>query len=276
MPVKKVEISERESIQEFPENRSDRFSRRLVLSLKVNSICCFFWVFRGEGGQDRIPTLLLSPKAAQLVANLLVEHNTRKLQGLVQNVYDILLVLLVEEYFSRSTIHDQAFFFFVFLKKIPSHSPCQFAEGPPARRQDPKSTLVALTAAPLILPFFQVQDKTSRDSLSFSQLARCVASWSRGGIFRRRPPAARSVKHPAGGACSTKTGRRAGRCKSLEVEQEQRELRLEPYPSRSDALESSRRRRGALNPKKLVGKPLSLRARNKRALTRWRRPRSRD
>lgn len=168
------------------------------------------------------------------------------------------------------------FFFFVFLKKIHSHSPCQFVEGPPARRQDPKSTLVALTAAPLILPFFQVQDKTSRDSLSFSQLARCVASWNRGGIFRRRPPAARRVKHPAGGACSTKTGRRAGRCKSLEVEQEQRELRLEPYPARSDALESSRRRRGALDPKKLVGKPLSLRARNKRALTRWRRPRSRD
>ena len=56
------------------------------------------------------------------------------------------------------------FFFFVFLKKIHSHSPCQFVQGPPARRQDPKSTLVALTAAPLILPFFQVQDKTSRDS----------------------------------------------------------------------------------------------------------------
>lgn len=122
----------------------------------------FFLVF----GQDRIPTLLLSPKAAQLVArpDLLVEHNTGKLQGLVQNVYDILVVLLVEEYFSRSTIHDQAFFFFVFLKKIHSHSPCQFVQGPPARRQDPKSTLVALTAAPLILPFFQVQDKTSRDS----------------------------------------------------------------------------------------------------------------
>ena len=85
--------------------------------------------------------------------------------SLVQNVYDILVVLLVEEYFSRSTIHDQAFFFFfVFLKKIHSHSPCQFVQGPPARRQDPKSTLVALTAAPLILPFFQVQDKTSRDS----------------------------------------------------------------------------------------------------------------
>ena len=68
VPVKKKEISERESIQEFPENRSDRFSRRLVLSLKVNSICCFFWVFGREGGQDRIPTLLLSPKAAQLLA----------------------------------------------------------------------------------------------------------------------------------------------------------------------------------------------------------------
>ena len=77
----------------------------------------FFWVF----GQDRIPTLLLSPKAAQLVArpDLLVEHNTGKLQGLVQNVYDILLVLLVEEYFSRSTIHDQAFFFFSYsLRKF--------------------------------------------------------------------------------------------------------------------------------------------------------------
>ena len=108
-----MEISERESIQEFPENRSDRFSRRLVLSFKStppsSSQLFFFWVF----GQDRIPTLLLSPKAAHLVArpDLLVEHNTGKLQGLVQNVYDILVVLLVEEYFSRSTIHDQAFFF---------------------------------------------------------------------------------------------------------------------------------------------------------------------
>ena len=48
-----------------------------------------------------------------------MEHNTGKLQGLVQNVYDILVVLLVEEYFSRSTIHDQAFFFFSYsLRKL--------------------------------------------------------------------------------------------------------------------------------------------------------------
>lgn len=276
VPVKKLEISERESIQEFPKNRSDRFSRRLVLSFKStppsSSQLDFFWVF----GQDRVPTLLLSPKAAQLVArpDLLVEHNTRKLQGLVQNVYDILLVLLVEEYFSRSTIHDQAFFFFSYSLRKFTLSICSRPARPAPRPKIYSRSLDCGSPHSSVFPS-PGQDVKGLSS-SFSQLARCVASWNRGGIFRRRPPAARSVKHPAGGACSTKTGRRAGRCKSLEVEQEQRELRLEPYPARSDALESSRRRRGALNPKKLVGKPLSLRARNKRALTRWRRPRSRD
>ena len=150
----------------------------------------------GRGAKTGFLHSSCRPRPRSFWPDLLVEHNTGKLQGLVQNVYDILVVLLVEEYFSRSTIHDQAFFFFVFLKKIHSHSPCQFVEGPPARRQDPKSTLVALTAAPLILPFFQVQDKTSRDSrLRFRNLQGVLQAGTEEVSFAvdRRPRAESSI-----------------------------------------------------------------------------------
>ena len=168
MPVKKVEISERESIQEFSRESKRQILEEACLVFEGqlhlhHHNWFFFWCLAKTGFLHSS----CRPRPRSLWPGQTSWWNTIRENyrvSLVQNVYDILVVLLVEEYFSRSTIHDQAFFFFVFLKKIHSHSPCQFAEGPPARRQDPKSTLVALTAAPLILPFFQVQDKTSRDS----------------------------------------------------------------------------------------------------------------
>ena len=69
VPVKKVEISERESIQEFFRESKRQILEEacLVFSGQLHHLR-FFLVFGREVGQDRIPTLLLSPKAAQLVA----------------------------------------------------------------------------------------------------------------------------------------------------------------------------------------------------------------
>ena len=167
MPVKKVEIFERESIQEF-----SRESKRQILE----EACLVFegqlhlhhhnWFFLGVWPTpDSYTPLVAQGRAACGQARPPGGTQYAKITG--SRSYKTFTIFWWCCWL-KSTFPVVRFttklFFFVFLKKIHSHSPCQFAEGPPARRQDPKSTLVALTAAPLILPFFQVQDKTSRDS----------------------------------------------------------------------------------------------------------------